>query len=259
MRQVDNLLKPDLVAPGNRIVGAGATQALPYAPTWNKIASDNPDLVAAAGGTQFYGQTLMMLSATSVPAPAVSGTVALMLQANPGLTPPLIKAMLQYGAQPIEGASRMQQAAGMLNVPGAVALARAARSDVETPIQYGTIVPGDPMLRVPALPTEASTVEGQSFNWSRIVFVGGNRILSGGALFSSFQPIWDPRLTWASGVVTRRQALYWPATMWTPGTMFVKSFSEAAVTDQALPTPSVVRLDPLAGRTSRHGHTGGCI
>ena len=32
-------------------------------------------------------------------APVVSGTVALMLQANPTLTPNLVKAILQYTAQ----------------------------------------------------------------------------------------------------------------------------------------------------------------
>jgi len=37
-------------------------------------------------------------------------------------TPPLIKAILQYSAQPIAGASLLQQGAGLLNVDGAVKL-----------------------------------------------------------------------------------------------------------------------------------------
>ena len=36
-------------------------------------------------------------------APVVSGTVALMLQANPNLTPNLVKAILQYTAQQYPG------------------------------------------------------------------------------------------------------------------------------------------------------------
>ena len=36
-------------------------------------------------------------------APAVTGTVALMLQANPNLTPNLVKAILQYTAQVYPG------------------------------------------------------------------------------------------------------------------------------------------------------------
>ena len=36
-------------------------------------------------------------------APVVAGTVALMLQANPKLTPNLVKAILEYTAQDVSG------------------------------------------------------------------------------------------------------------------------------------------------------------
>jgi hypothetical protein len=49
---------------------------------------------------------------------------ALMLQTTPGLTPPLIKAILQYTAQPLPNANLLQQGAGLLNVDGAIQLAR---------------------------------------------------------------------------------------------------------------------------------------
>ena len=132
MRQVDNLLKPDLVAPGNKIVGAAADadvapadleRAAPrtYTARWSR---------RSALRSRCNGQTQMKLSGTSIAAPAVAGAVALMLQANPGLTPPLIKAILQYTAQPLPGANLLQQGAGLLNVDGAVALAKALRTDL---------------------------------------------------------------------------------------------------------------------------------
>ena len=53
-------------------------------------------------------------------APVVSGTVALMLQANPKLTPNLVKAILQYTAQVYPGYNSLRQGAGFLNALGAV-------------------------------------------------------------------------------------------------------------------------------------------
>jgi subtilisin family serine protease len=57
-------------------------------------------------------------------APVVSGTVALMLQANPGLTPNQVKAILRYTAQSYPGYDRMTQGAGFLDAKRAIELAR---------------------------------------------------------------------------------------------------------------------------------------
>jgi hypothetical protein len=56
-------------------------------------------------------------------APVVSGTVALMLQANPTLTPNAVKAILQYTAESIAGPDFLTQGAGFINAKGAVDLA----------------------------------------------------------------------------------------------------------------------------------------
>jgi hypothetical protein len=57
-------------------------------------------------------------------APVVSGTVALMLQANPALTPNAVKAILQYTAWMYPAYDVLTQGAGFLNARGAVELAR---------------------------------------------------------------------------------------------------------------------------------------
>ena len=150
-------------------------------------------------------------SGTSVAAPAVSSAVALMLQANPGLTPPLIKAMLQYSAQPIAGANFLQQGAGLLNVDGAVRLAQALRTDLATAINAGTITAGASMLASgKTMPAPNSVINGTTINWSRIVYAGGNQVLSDPALFSAYQPIWDPRLVWVRNTARRAAARIGP-------------------------------------------------
>jgi hypothetical protein len=70
----------------------------------------------------------LSLSGTSMAAPVVAGTVALMVQANPALTPNMVKAILQYTSQQYSGYDALTQGAGFLNTRGAVQLARFYRT-----------------------------------------------------------------------------------------------------------------------------------
>src|SRR3712207_3747081 len=123
-KHYDNLVKPDLVAPGNKLVYAEALD--------NRLVAANPSLHFETGEEGGGGETsrMMYLSGTSVSAPVVAGTAALMLQVNPSLTPNLVKALLMYTAQPLAGFNMLEQGAGQLNVEGAVRLARLVRTDL---------------------------------------------------------------------------------------------------------------------------------
>jgi len=84
---LDHIVKPDLVAPGNRQVSlrvAGSTLDTTY-PQYE---------VAPSSGTAMYYE----LSGTSMATPIVTGAVALMLQQNPALTPDQVKARLMKTA-----------------------------------------------------------------------------------------------------------------------------------------------------------------
>ena len=256
-RRVDNVLKPDLVAPGNKIIGAAATKASYSYPTWNYLATNYyNNLVTPVGIYQAYGETQMMLSGTSIAAPVVSGAAALLLQANPGLTPPLVKAILQYTAQPLPGANLLQQGAGLLNIDGAIALAKTLRTDIASKIEAGTMPAGTALLASgKTSPAQISKINGADVTWSRIVFAGGTHVVSGTALFTKFQPIYDPRITWAGKVVRKRQVVYWSGTGIAANT-YAKSFTDAASANTTLLTSAVVQADLLAGASSVLGKTG---
>jgi serine protease AprX len=84
---IDHLVKPDLVAPGNRMVSLRATGST--------LDSKYPAYdVSPSSGTGKY----FRLSGTSMATPLVSGAVALMLQKNSTLTPDQVKARLMKTA-----------------------------------------------------------------------------------------------------------------------------------------------------------------
>ncbi|HXI61482.1 MAG TPA: S8 family serine peptidase, partial [Pyrinomonadaceae bacterium] len=115
----DNLLKPDLVAPGNKTIFAEAQQGNN---SLNYLVTNYPTLDAGVSTTN--NQRMMYLSGTSMATPIVSGAAALLLQANPKLTPNMVKMIMMYTAGPIAGFNELEQGTGELNVEGAVRLAK---------------------------------------------------------------------------------------------------------------------------------------
>src|SRR4030095_13713313 len=110
VRHYDNLIKPDLVAPGNKVVAAEARQ--------NLLVTEHPEL--DAGRSTVDNRKTMYLNGSSMATPVAAGTAALMLQVNPTLTPSLLKALLMYSAQPLAGFNMLEQGAGEINIEGAV-------------------------------------------------------------------------------------------------------------------------------------------
>src|SRR6185436_10543434 len=149
---IDYTAKPDLVAPGVGIESLADASSLlfathPDARLWGTVDTATPPYLSLTG--------------TSMAAPVVAGTVALMYQANPSLTPNLVKAILQYTAEHKSRYNDLTQGAGFLNARGAVQVAKtfaasgnsegSARASDPTPwnkhINWGTHRIGGGVLR----------------------------------------------------------------------------------------------------------------
>jgi serine protease AprX len=112
---VDYHAKPDVVAPGTGMVSLSDPTSTMYA--------TKPELLMTGAVLTNY-KPYLSLTGTSMASPVVAGTVALMIQANPSLTPNMAKAIIQYTAQVYSNYDALTQGAGFLNTRGAVQLAR---------------------------------------------------------------------------------------------------------------------------------------
>ena len=108
---IDGLIKPDLAAPGRRIYSLLSEGSL--------LHETFPERVAAG--------SYIRMSGSSAAAPFVAGAAAQLLQANPSLNPNLVKAALMLTASRTPSGHILEIGNGMVNVAGAVEVARALR------------------------------------------------------------------------------------------------------------------------------------
>ena len=105
---------PTLTAPGVDIASARATTGIVI----NSFFA--VDLVNLGSDAVYYAAA----SGTSMATPHVSGTVALMLEANPALTPDQVKSVLEVTATPMPRYQQHEVGAGYLNAYEAVSAVR---------------------------------------------------------------------------------------------------------------------------------------
>ena len=110
----DAIVKPDVVAPGTRLVSLEASRSY--------ISSSYPQWHIAGKGRNAY----LRLSGTSMATAVVSGGVALLLEAAPSLTPEQVKTVLQMGARFRPADGLVGAGAGSVDFGRSVTLARHA-------------------------------------------------------------------------------------------------------------------------------------
>jgi serine protease AprX len=176
VKHYDNLIKPDLVAPGNKIIAAESPN--------NYLVKNNPSLDATT--SPLSSHKVMTMSGTSMATPAVAGAAALVLQRNPSLTPNLVKMILEYTSDPLNGFNNLDQGTGELNVEGAVRLAGLISQKLNRPPVGAPLLTGPP-------PRQTTNVANESFNWSGGIVQNWNFVY-GTALINSYQGIYGPTI-----------------------------------------------------------------
>ncbi len=171
---IDFVAKPDIVAPGVGTVSLSDPEGLMF-------TTKSTSLLSASTGNSTLAY--LSLSGTSMASPVVAGSVALMLQANPKLTPNLVKAILEYTAQEYPGYDALTQGAGFLNTKGAVDLA----------VYFKTAQVGQPYPH----PSE----------WTKKLIWGNHRIADG--VIKPNATAWKPGVVWGAPTTVTGANIVW--------------------------------------------------
>lgn len=246
----DLLAKPDLLAPGNRVKSLAD-------PSPNK--NDLFDLYPQNRvDPAYYGQTskglgsihYFTLSGTSMATPVVSGTVALMLEANPDLTPNLVKAILMTTAQDLR-LPFVVQGSGYINTYGAVMLAKnISRTGVALDTSH-LVNNGRGLMT-------QNEIQGESVLWGGNI-IWGNTVLWGGIIEDNLS-IWGDQVAWGSGnVLWSSGNVLWSSgnVLWSSGNVLWSSAvtwgGNIVLGGSYIGTSGIQVVDPVNSSTSLWG------
>jgi serine protease AprX len=172
----DLIVKPDLVASGHRIASLSAPSSY--------LFQNYPALQVTAASESV--PRYMILSGTSMAAPLVAGTAALMLEANPRLSVGAVRAILEFTAQHMPNTSLLAQGAGQLNSLGAVRLSRV----VKPRVSHGQIW----LKSQGGAPQSYDVLFGEPVPWAKNV-IWGDGVLLGDSAYVHLAA-WDDDIVW---------------------------------------------------------------
>ncbi len=179
----DFVVKPDLVAPGNRLVST-----IPSSSTLGDLLPDR--MVACSMGDEC--DDYFMLSGTSMAAPMVSATAALMLQKDPSLTPATVKARLMRSARKY-GHSPIDAGAGLLDVDAALNEANTVSGEALSPLMQQDPATGATLIQ------ETGVLWGDTIWGSGYLWTDGGGINSNGYLWTDGGGINANGYLWTDG------------------------------------------------------------
>jgi serine protease AprX len=236
---IDHVVKPDLVAPGNKIISTLSPNSIlqlqdsssdvlmgEYAYITDTTSGKGKKIGYSTFTSTTISTDYFRLSGTSMAAPVVSGAAALMLQADPTLTPDTVKARLMKSAtkqfpafstttDPSTGKTYTDYydiftvGAGYLDIQGALLSTDVVPSDLtaKSPTAAYDSVANDAYVIADASDVwENSVVWGDSVVWGYTVFSGttadgqsilwDNSVVWGNQDADGFSVVWGDSVVW---------------------------------------------------------------
>jgi serine protease AprX len=192
----DAYVKPDIVAPGHRLVASAATDSALFAA--------HPELRVTAAG-QSKSQYLR-LSGTSMAAAVTTGVIAAGLEAfqsnnhtGETLTANMVKGIVQFTAFEVFGSDALMQGAGSLNPQGAIRFMGAVEPSLTIWDDSGV--------------TPRDSVDGQWLSWSQQL-IWGNQIIWGSQIIWGNQTIWGTQTIWGNQTISGNQIIWGNQISW---------------------------------------------
>ena len=224
--RLDLVMKPDIVAPGNKIISVTANGS-----TLDTVAGNTNNITKSQYLNTNRGQgkkvsgDYFRLSGTSMAAPVVAGAAALLLQKDPTLTPNTIKARLMIAADKwgdVQGnADPCTYGAGYLNIPAA--------------------------LQCTATPNQAAMSPSMSVDNSGNVYINMDRAIWGKDSASGLRAVWgvsgvnDLRAIWgkvslwadSANILSASRAI-WGKSVWSDRAIWGKEAPAADLSIKAI-------------------------
>lgn len=215
---IDKILKPDLVAPGNKIVA-------PFSPG-STLGTLLPPSRVFCGTSGSCSWRYLQLSGTSMAAGVVSGAAARMIDKDPGLTPDTVKARLMRSARKMSGD------------PTAIG---AGALDVEAAMNATGV------MSVPALSPimklswngQIAYVQDTAALWGNSSWGAGN-LWAQGYLWTDASAVGVNGYLWSNAYLWTNANLWADAYLWTNGFLWTESVAPASVDVEDAEAPEVV-------------------
>lgn len=203
----DHVSKPDLVAPGNRLIAAS--------PQGSYLEKLLPGLVVPCSVQDVCTDNYMTMSGTSMATPLVAAAAALMLEKDPTLSPATVKARLMRSAKKIDE-SPVIAGAGLLDMEAALDETGVITGEALSPLlEYDAATGGTLMEDTAELWGDAHWGAGYMWTDSGDVPVGGGLLTDTGVSASGF--VWTDGGVNANGYIWTDGSIWANGALWTDG------------------------------------------